>query len=135
MDKQLLRPRELRIEPEPPDAAGLFNFWLRIVEDFISTLQELQRDNDPVVNKKRIIINCLSPVYPHVEEAETYDMIVQNSESSYVKKKNVYARHMQVSRRQASGQFQSVSISEFLHVLFPMWLVTCISRNSLATPS
>ena len=36
-------------------------------------LQELRRDDDPVVNKKRIIVNCLSPaVYPDVEEAETY---------------------------------------------------------------
>ena len=30
------------------------------------------------MNKQRIITNCLSPaVYPHVEEAETYDMIVK----------------------------------------------------------
>jgi len=36
-------------------------------------MQELRRDDDPVVNKKRIIINCLSrAVYPDVEEAETY---------------------------------------------------------------
>jgi len=73
MDKQLLCPRVLTIEPEQPDAASVFNFWLRTVEDFISMLQELRRDDDPVVNKKRIIINCLSPaVYPDVEEAETY---------------------------------------------------------------
>ena len=72
MDKQLLRPRELHTEPEQPDSASVFNFWLRTVGDFISTLQELRRDNDPEVNKTRIIINCLSPaVYPHVEEAET----------------------------------------------------------------
>ena len=76
----------------------MFNFWLRTVEDFISTLQELRRDDDPEVNEKRIIINCLSPVvYPHVEEAETYDMIVQILKALYVKKKNnVYARHLLV---------------------------------------
>jgi len=39
MDKQLLRPRELHIEPEQPDAVSVFNFWLPTVEDFISTLQ------------------------------------------------------------------------------------------------
>jgi len=39
MDKQLFRPRELRIEPGQPDAANVFNLWLRTVEDFISTLK------------------------------------------------------------------------------------------------
>ena len=78
MNKHLLRPRKLRIEPGQPDAASVFNFWLRTVEDFISTLEELRRDDDPAVNKRRIIINCLSPaVYPHVEEAETCDRIAQ----------------------------------------------------------
>jgi len=87
MDKHLLRPRKLRIEPGQPDAASVFNFWLRTVEDFISTLQELRRDDDPAVNKRRIIINCLSPaVYPHVEEAETYDRIVQILKALYVKR-------------------------------------------------
>jgi len=114
MDKQLLRPRELHIEPEP-DAASVFNFWLRAVEDFIPTLQEFRRANDPVVSKKRIIINCLSPaVYPHVEEAETYDVIVEILKALYCKRKNnVCAQHLLVSRRQAGGE----SISKFLHVL------------------
>jgi len=56
MDKQLLRPCELHFEPQQPDAASVFNFWLRTVEDFISTLQELRRDDDPEVNKKRVMI-------------------------------------------------------------------------------
>jgi len=87
MDKHLLRPHKLRIEPGQPDAAGVFNFWLRTVEDFISTLQELRRDDDPAVNKRRIIINCLSlAVYPPVEEAETYDRIVQILKALYVKR-------------------------------------------------
>ena len=93
----------------------MFNFWLRTVEDFISTVQEPRRDDNPEVNKKCIIINCLSPAaYPHVEKAETYDMIVQILKALYVKKKNnVYALHLLVSRRQGSDD----SISEFLHVL------------------
>jgi len=109
-----LRPFELHIEPEQPDAASMFNFWLRTDEDFISTVKELRKDDDPEVNKKRIIINCLSPaVYPQVKEAETYDMICQILKALYVKKNNVYARHLLVSRRQGSDE----SISEFLHVL------------------
>jgi len=87
MDKRLLRPRKLRIEPGQPDTASVFNFWLRTVENFMSTLQELRRDDDPAVNKRRIIINCLSPaVYSHIEEAETYDRIVQILKALYVKR-------------------------------------------------
>jgi len=115
MDKLLLRPRELCIDPVLPDAASMFSFWFRTVDDFISALQELRIDDDPVVNKKRIIINCLSPVVcPHVEEAESYDRTVEILKALNVKmKNNVYARHLLVSRRQASGE----SISEFLHIL------------------
>jgi len=60
-------------------------------------------------------INCLSPaVYPHVEEAETYDRIVQILKALYVKRKNnVYAPQLLVSRRQACGE----SISEFINIL------------------
>jgi len=47
MDKQLLRPLGLHIEPEQLDTASVFDFWLRTVEDFITTLQELRRDDDP----------------------------------------------------------------------------------------
>jgi len=68
----------------------VLNFWLRIVADIISTLQELRRDDDPEVNKTRIIINRLSPaVYPHVEETETYDMIVQILKAPYVKRRTM----------------------------------------------
>ena len=89
MDKLLLRPRELCIDPGLPDAASMFSFWFRTVDDFISTLQELRIDDDPVVNKKLIIINCLSPaVCPHVEEAETYDRIVEILKALNVKMKN-----------------------------------------------
>ena len=87
MDKHLLRPRKLHTEPEQPDAASVFDFWLQTVEDFISTLHELRRDDRPAVIERRIIINCLSPaVYSHIEEAETYDRIVQILKALYVKR-------------------------------------------------
>jgi len=41
MDKHLLRSRELCVEPGAPDADRIFAFWLRTVEDFIDSLQEL----------------------------------------------------------------------------------------------
>jgi len=95
------------------------------------------------MNKQRIITNCLSPaVYPHVEEAETYDMIVKFWKLSLSKKNDVYARHLLVSRRQGSDE----SISEFLHVLKGLAkdcafsdvtadMYSIMTRNSLMTPS
>jgi len=78
MDKQLLRPRELCFEPGAPDAGRVFAFWLRTVEDFIDSVRELRRDGDPEVNRKHIIINCLSPsVYPCVEDAADYEDVVR----------------------------------------------------------
>ena len=61
MDKQLLRPKELSISPNEENSEKIFKFWLRTVEDFIEALSEARRDDAPQINKKRIIISCLSP--------------------------------------------------------------------------
>jgi len=61
MDKQLLRPREVCVEPGAPDAGCIFAFWLRTLEDFIDSLRELHRDGDPELNliySKRSNPNC-----------------------------------------------------------------------------
>jgi len=81
-----------------------------------SLLSRTPKRRRSCIQQKHIIINCLSPaVYPHVEEAETYDRIVQILKAlNFKRKNNVYARHLLVSRRQASA----VSISEFLHILY-----------------
>jgi len=115
MDKQLLRPGELCVEPGALDAGRVFAFWIRTVEDFIDSLRELRRDGDPEVNRKRIIINSLSPsVYPCVEDAADYEDVVPILKSLYVKpKNNVYARHLLVSRHQLQGE----TLPEYLQVL------------------
>jgi len=44
MERQLLRPKELSVGPEAPDAARVFAFWLRTVEDlgrFVTVLVTL----------------------------------------------------------------------------------------------
>jgi len=67
------------------------------------------------VNAQRIIAVCLSPaIFPYVEDAVSYDEIVDNLNRLYLKKKNtVYARHLLVSRKQTLGE----SISEYLQAL------------------
>jgi len=115
MDKHLLRPRELCVEPGTPDADRIFAFWCRTVEDFIESLRELRRDGDPEVNKQRIMINCLSPsVDPCVEDAAGYADVVRILKSLYVQQKNnSYARHLLVSRHQLQGE----TMCEYLQVL------------------
>ena len=115
MDKQLLRPRELCVEPGASDAGHVFAFYLRTVEDFIDSLWEVCRDGDPEVNRKRIIINCLSrSVYPCVVDAVDYEDVVRILKSLYIKQKNnVYARHLLVSRHQLHGE----TLPEYLQVL------------------
>ena len=113
MEKLVLRPKELSVQSrKAPEAPRIFNFWLRTVEDFITSLRVYRKEGEPEINKKRIVISCLSPdVFPYVEEAVDYERIVETFKSVYIKKKNsVYARHLLVSRRQAPTE----SISEFL---------------------
>jgi len=115
MEKLVLRPKELSVQPEAPEASRVFSFWLRTFEDFIASLRDYRKEGEPEINKKIIIISCLSPdVFPYVEEAVDYERIVEALKSVYVKKKNnAYARHLLVSRRQAPTE----SISEFLQAL------------------
>ena len=66
MEKQLLRPKELSVEPNTPESAKVFKFWLRTVEDFISGLDEARAEDQPAINRERIIISCLSAkIFPY----------------------------------------------------------------------
>ena len=112
MDKQLLRPKELSISPHEENSEKIFKFWLCTVEDFIEALSETRKNDAPQINKKRIIISCLSPnVYPFVEESASYENVVKVLKRTLVKTKcNVYDKHLLVSRRQGPDE----SISDFL---------------------
>ena len=113
--ERILRPKELSINPDVPDAAKIFKFWLRTIEDFIEGLSEERGENAPAINKKRIIISFLSPeVYPYVEDAESYEDVVAALKRTFIKRKNnVYARHLLVSRRQGPEE----TIAEYLQAL------------------
>ena len=86
MDKQLLRPKELSISPNEENSERIFKFWHRTVEDFIKALSEARQDNAPLINKKRIIISCLSQnVYSYVEQSESYKNVVEILRRTFVK--------------------------------------------------
>ena len=77
--EKLLKPKDLSVNPNDANADKIFKFWLRTVEDFIEVLVEAQpaaaREN---FNEKRIIIGYLSPdIYAYVEEAQTYERVVE----------------------------------------------------------
>jgi len=63
--------------------------FLATVLDFIFILQELRRDDDPVVNKSVLLLTVFLLLHPHVEEAETYDRIVQFLKAFHVKKRTM----------------------------------------------
>ena len=67
------------------------------------------------MNAQCIIGRCLSPaIIPYVEDAASYDEIVDTLKRLYLKKNNnVYARHLLVSGKQILGE----SISEHLQLL------------------
>jgi len=86
MERQLLRPKELSVEPEAPDVAQVLEFWLCTVEDFLSSLREFHAEEDPQVNAQRIIVTCLSPaIFPYVKDAACYDETVNTLKRLYLK--------------------------------------------------
>ena len=95
MDKQLPRPNDLRSEHEARNASRHFNFWLRIVKDFIHRMNENGDSEVSADTEKRIIISCLSPeVYSYVEDAESYENDITTLERLNMNgKNNVFARY------------------------------------------
>ena len=114
--EKLLKPKDLSVNPNDANAEKIFKFWLRTLEDFTEVLVEAQpaaaREN---FNKKSIIISCLSPdIYAYVEEAQTYEKVVEILKQTFVRtKNNVYARHLLVSRRQGADE----TIADYLQAL------------------
>ena len=113
MDR-LLRPDKLKTLPEDPDAAEVFEYWLKIFESFLSAVTSVT-DNEGAVNRLVLITNYLSPqTYAYISEASEYEEAVQLLRSSYQKKKNVtFARHVLMTRLQAHNE----TTSQYVHAL------------------
>jgi len=77
MDKHVPKPKDLLADPNLPEAVSTFKYWLKTVKDYVDTLTELRREDDPQINKARIVRSCLSPeIYTHVEGVNNYDSII-----------------------------------------------------------
>ena len=115
MDRHIPRPKDLTVEPNAVDAAKVFKYWLRTVEDYIATLEDIRERDSPEVNKTRVIRSFLSPdIYPHIEEESDFASIVKALKDLYeVKRNNIYARHLLISRQQAPGE----KVLEYLRAL------------------
>ena len=83
---KFLRPEHLDVQAGSPDAARHFTYWLRTVQNFVSTLPA-------GVDKLQVLINYIGfRAYPIVEDSTTYDAAIAALKAAYVKQKNeVYA--------------------------------------------
>jgi len=52
MEKLVLRPKELSVQPEAPEAPRIVYFRLRTVEDFVASLSDYREEGEPEINKK-----------------------------------------------------------------------------------
>ena len=115
MNKYLPLPKDLTADPNSADGPRAFKYWIRTVEDYLSTLQEYRKENEPEINKARIVRSFISQdIFALVEELQDYDSIIATLRQVYVKRKNnVYARHLLVSRKQETGE----NVAQYLLVL------------------
>ena len=111
----MLTLKKLSVEPNTPELAKVFKFWLRTVEDFISGLDKARAEDQLAINREHINISCLSvEIFPYVEDCQNYNKIVATLCQIFVKQKNnAYARHRLVNRHQDPGE----SIADFLLAL------------------
>ena len=125
MDKQQLGPRELCVEAGALDAGGRFAFWLRTVQDFIDSLRKLRRDGDSEVNKKQIIINCLSAsVNLCAEDAADYAVVVMCStrgKGAQFPGRRITAAGAEKSEQCHKYFLQYSAVQLFSKDLFPTW--------------
>ena len=117
MDK-VLKPEKLDIDSNSEGSDVVFRYWKRTFKDYIQTLEALQTDESPPLNKISILINRLSPqVYNKISEATEYNVALLNLEKLYIKPKNeIYARHLLAS----SYQSESESLDEYKQTLLQL---------------
>ena len=113
MERQLPRPKDLAVDPNVAEAPRTFKYWLQT--NYIATLSELRRENDPEINKARIVRSFLSPeIYSYAKDVQTLDEIIAALKLVYVKRKSsIYARHLLVSRKREPGEL----VYEYLQAL------------------
>ena len=83
----LPRPKDIAVDPNVAETPRTFKHWLQTVEDYLASLLERRRKNDPEINKARIVRSFLSPeIYSYVEDVQIYDEILAVLKMVYVKR-------------------------------------------------
>ena len=111
----ILKPKELSALPNEAGATEIYIHWLATLEGFIESIEGRREEGQPPLNKRRILINCVSAkVYVFIADALTYELAKGKLDRLYKRKVNdVYARHLLATRRQNTGE----TIQEFIQAL------------------
>jgi len=110
MDR-LLQPKALEVLPSDAEAPSIFNYWLATFETFVVVACQHRADPHVEINKRVLLVNLLSPtVYSYIEGRLSYEEALTVLKSVYMKKNDVFARHLPAVRKQQPGD----SLQQFL---------------------
>ena len=109
--EKYLKPKELDIDTDTPEATRIYLFWEKTIENLISTLPPSTSQEDKLL----ILTQYLTyKTYPIIEDATTYTQALGLLQAQFNKQKNeIYARYLLTTRRQKTEE----SIDEYLSVL------------------
>ena len=109
--EKYLKPKELDIDTDTPEATRIYLFWEKTIENLISTLPSSTTQEDKLL----ILTQYLTyKTYPIIEEATTYTQALGLLQAQFNKQKNeIYARYLLTTRRQKTEE----SIDEYLTAL------------------
>ena len=112
--ERLLKPEKLNVLPEEPDAAKIYDFWLKTFESFLTAVERIA-DEGENVDRLALLTNFLSPqTFPYIADTDSYDDATEVLKHAYHKRKNViFARHVLMTRVQKSDE----TIAKYVYAL------------------
>ena len=71
--EHLLKPERLNVLPEEPDAAKIYDYWLKTFQSCLAAVERIA-DEGENVDRLALLTNFLSPqTFPYVDDANSYD--------------------------------------------------------------
>ena len=110
MDK-VLRPEKLDIDRHTPEAAAIYRFWERTLENLVKSSFNEKTEEE----KLQVLTQYLTyKTFPIIEDAEKYTEALKLLSEHFIKAKNVcYARHLLINRKQKSDE----SVEDYITAL------------------
>ena len=84
--ERLLKPEKLNVLPEKPNAAKIYNYWLKKFESFL-TAAERTADEGENVDRLALLTNFLSPqTFPYIADTDSCDDATEALKHAYHKR-------------------------------------------------